>query len=69
MSVSVWQVALVVVLFLVLFGKGRVPQLMSDLAEGIKGFRKGLADDAAASRPEAAADPREAARKPEPPAA
>lgn len=47
MGLSIWQVALVVVLFLLLFGKGRVPQLMSDLAEGIKGFRKGLSDDGA----------------------
>ena len=57
MGLSLWHVLLVVVLFLLLFGKGRVPQLMTDLAEGIKGFRKGLADDAAPAPPKPADSP------------
>ena len=45
MNVGFWQIALVVVLFLLLFGRGRVPQLMGDLAAGLKHFRKELRDD------------------------
>ncbi|WP_036187034.1 twin-arginine translocase TatA/TatE family subunit [Marinimicrobium agarilyticum] len=45
MGLSVWQIALVAVLFLLLFGRGKIPQLMGDLADGIKSFKKGVADD------------------------
>lgn len=47
MGLSFWQIALVVILFLLLFGRGKIPQLMTDLAEGIKSFKKGVtAEDA-----------------------
>ncbi|WP_101756937.1 twin-arginine translocase TatA/TatE family subunit [Oceanicoccus sp. KOV_DT_Chl] len=42
MSLSFWQVLIVVVLFVLLFGRGKVPQLMSDLALGIKNFKTGM---------------------------
>ncbi|WP_340679060.1 twin-arginine translocase TatA/TatE family subunit [Paraglaciecola sp.] len=45
MGLSIWQIVLVVILFLLLFGRGKIPALMSDLAEGIKGFKKGMVDD------------------------
>ncbi len=45
MSLGFWQIALIVLLFLLLFGRGRIPQLMGDLAEGIKSFRSGFGDD------------------------
>lgn len=62
MGLSVWQIAVVVILFLLLFGRGRIPQLMGDLAEGIKGFRKGLSDE---TPPPAATDAeRDAPTKP-----
>lgn len=44
MGLSFWQIALVAVLFLLLFGRGKIPQLMGDLAEGIKSFKKGISD-------------------------
>ena len=44
MALSFWQVLLVVVLFLLLFGRGKIPQLMSDVAEGVRSFRKGVSD-------------------------
>lgn len=44
MALSFWQIALVAVLFLLLFGRGKIPQLMGDLAEGIKSFKKGVSD-------------------------
>ncbi|QIB64890.1 twin-arginine translocase TatA/TatE family subunit [Kineobactrum salinum] len=45
MGLSFWQIALVVVLFLLLFGRGKIPQLMTDLAQGIKSFKKGVEAD------------------------
>lgn len=45
MSLSIWQILLVVVLFILLFGRGRIPALMGDLAEGIRSFKKGIADE------------------------
>lgn len=44
MGLSFWQIALVVLLFLLLFGRGKIPQLMGDLAEGIKSFKKGVGE-------------------------
>ena len=45
MSPSLMQILVVVVLVLVFFGRGRISNFMSDLASGIKSFRKGLEDD------------------------
>ena len=45
MSIGLWQIAVVVVLFLLLFGRGRIPQLMGDVADGIKSFRRTMSDD------------------------
>jgi len=45
MSLSIWQILLVAVLFILLFGRGRIPALMGDLAEGIRSFKKGIAED------------------------
>lgn len=45
MSPSIWQIGLIVLLILLLFGAGRLPRVMNDLAKGIKSFRKGLNED------------------------
>ena len=45
MSPSIWQIGLIVLLILLLFGAGRLPRVMNDLAKGIKSFRKGLSED------------------------
>lgn len=44
MSLGFWQIALIVVLFLLFFGRGKIPQLMGDIAEGIKSFKRGMKD-------------------------
>ncbi|AEE22611.1 MAG: twin-arginine translocase TatA/TatE family subunit [Paraglaciecola chathamensis] len=44
MSLSVWQLVLVALLFILLFGRGRIPALMGDLAQGIKSFKQGISD-------------------------
>ena len=45
MSIGIWQVLIVVVLVLLLFGAGRLPRVMEDIAKGIKSFKKGIAED------------------------
>ncbi len=35
---SVWQILIVLVLVLLLFGRGKISGLMAELAQGIKGF-------------------------------
>ena len=44
-SFSVWHWLIVLVIVLVLFGRGKIPELMGDVAKGIKSFKKGLADE------------------------
>jgi sec-independent protein translocase protein TatA len=39
------QIAIVVVLVVLLFGRGKISGLMGDVAAGIKNFREGIADD------------------------
>tara|TARA_B100002019_G_C20854369_1_gene396193 strand:+ start:357 stop:536 length:180 start_codon:yes stop_codon:yes gene_type:complete len=45
MSPSIWQILIIVVAVFLLFGAGRLPRIMGDLAEGIKSFKKGMSDD------------------------
>lgn len=45
MAPSVWQILIVVVLIFLLFGAGKMPRVMGDLAQGIKSFKKGLKDE------------------------
>ena len=40
-----WQWVIVLVIVLLLFGRGKIPELMGDVAKGIKSFKKGIADD------------------------
>ncbi len=45
MGISFWQIAIVVVLVVLLFGRGKISSLMGDVAKGIKSFKKGMSDD------------------------
>ena len=42
---SIWPWIIVLAVVLLLFGRGKVSGLMGDVAQGMKSFRKGLADD------------------------
>ena len=42
MSIGFWQIAIVVVLVVLLFGRGKISGLMGDVAKGIKSFKKGM---------------------------
>ena len=44
MSIGFWQIAIVVVLIVLLFGRGKISDLMGDVAKGIKSFKKGMKD-------------------------
>lgn len=44
-SFSIWHWLIVLVVVLLLFGRGKIPELMGDMAKGIKNFRKGMSDD------------------------
>ena len=45
MGFSIWQIAVVVILVVLLFGRGKISSLMGDVAKGIKSFKKGMSDD------------------------
>lgn len=45
MGLSVWHVILVLVVVLILFGAGKLPRVMGDVAKGIKNFKAGLGSD------------------------
>ena len=44
MSIAFWQIAIVVILVVLLFGRGKISSLMGDVAKGIKSFKKGMKD-------------------------
>ena len=46
MSIGFWKIAIVVILVVLLFGRGKISSLMGDVAKGIKSFKKGMASDA-----------------------
>ena len=54
-SFSLGHWLIVIAVIVLLFGAGRIPSLMSDMAKGIKAFRSGMKDD---SEAQAAADPK-----------
>jgi sec-independent protein translocase protein TatA len=45
MSIGPWQIIIIVLLLVILFGRGKISELMGDVAKGIKSFKKGMADD------------------------
>ena len=62
-SFSIWHWLIVLVVVLLLFGRGKIPELMGDVAKGIKSFKKGMTDDEAAA---AAADDKSKTRPTKP---
>jgi sec-independent protein translocase protein TatA len=56
-SFSIWHWLIVLAVVLLLFGRGKIPELMGDVAKGIKNFKSGMAEDETA-----VADAEEAAK-------
>jgi sec-independent protein translocase protein TatA len=50
-SLSIWHWLVVIVVVMLLFGLGKISELMGDVAKGVKSFKKGLADDDEAPKP------------------
>ena len=44
-SMSIWHWIIVAMIVLLLFGRGRISEMMGDLAKGIKSFKQGMAED------------------------
>jgi sec-independent protein translocase protein TatA len=44
-SLSVWHWLIVLAVVLIFFGRGKIPELMGDVAKGIKNFKKGMAEE------------------------
>jgi sec-independent protein translocase protein TatA len=57
-SMSIWHWIVVIAVVLLLFGRGKISDLMGDVAQGIKSFKKGMADDDTAKTETPAADPK-----------
>jgi sec-independent protein translocase protein TatA len=52
-TLSIWHLLIVLVVVLVLFGKGKIANVMGEMGQGIKSFKKGLTDEEAAAKPAA----------------
>ena len=46
---SIWHWIIVLIIVLLLFGKGKIPTLMGDMAKGIKSFKKNMSDEESSS--------------------
>ncbi|MEM9635354.1 MAG: twin-arginine translocase TatA/TatE family subunit [Pseudomonadota bacterium] len=51
MGISIWQILIIAVVVVLLFGRGKISELMGDVAKGIKSFKKGMAEDEVADSP------------------
>lgn len=45
MGLSVWQLLIIALVVLVLFGRGRISEMMGDFGKGIKSFKQGMSED------------------------
>jgi sec-independent protein translocase protein TatA len=58
---SIWHWLILLLIVMLLFGRGKISEIMGDVAKGIKSFKKGMSDDteaAAAQQQPPPADPR-----------
>lgn len=44
-QVGIWQILILAVVILVLFGRGRISEMMGDFGKGISSFKKGMSED------------------------
>jgi sec-independent protein translocase protein TatA len=50
LGLSIWKLAIIGGIIVLLFGKGKISGMMGDLAQGIKSFKKGMAEDDSAGK-------------------
>jgi sec-independent protein translocase protein TatA len=66
-SFSIWHWIIVIAVVLLLFGRGKISELMGDVAQGIKAFKKGMSEDEAAkAEPPKTEPPKTIDHQPEP---
>lgn len=51
MAPSALQILVIIVLIMILFGAGRIPSIMENIAKGVNSFKKGLKDEDGAEKP------------------
>ncbi len=56
-SMSLWHWVIVIAVVLLLFGRGKISELMGDVAQGIKAFKKGMTEDETAKADPAKTEP------------
>ncbi len=56
-SLSIWHWIVVIGVVLLLFGRGKISELMGDVAQGIKAFKKGMTEDETAKADPATPEP------------
>jgi len=44
-AMSIWHWIILLLIVVLLFGRGKISEVMGDVAKGIKSFKKGMADD------------------------
>ncbi|MGP1354371.1 MAG: twin-arginine translocase TatA/TatE family subunit [Parasphingopyxis sp.] len=69
MALGPWQIVIIVLLIVLFFGRGRISDMMGDLAKGITSFKKGLRDDEnEGEQSSSSSEPPRIAPQPAPPA-
>jgi sec-independent protein translocase protein TatA len=46
------EIALILLVVLIIFGAGKLPNVMGDLGKGLKAFKEGVKDDSASKKDE-----------------
>lgn len=42
MSIGIWQIVLILAIVLIIFGAGKLPRVMGDVAKGVRAFKSGM---------------------------
>lgn len=51
-GLGVWEIVLIVLVIILIFGGAKIPELMKGLGKGVKSFKEGLKEGDTDSRPE-----------------
>ena len=54
-QIGIWQILIIAVVILVLFGRGRISDMMGDFGKGVSSFKKGLNEDTSSTTTDATA--------------
>jgi sec-independent protein translocase protein TatA len=52
-ATSIWHWIILLLIVVLLFGRGKISEVMGDVAKGIKSFKKGMSEEDAAKAQEA----------------